>query len=224
MAQLGRLRFKEVGGLVFGQTGDPSKIGLTYEYRTMQGRTTEIFSCFPWRTYQHYQREKEGRMSYQINALEKCDRRVILMAFRSMPDFMYGYGTYLAHPDFSLQNILVDARTSQASSTGTTHGHEVAAWAMRPFPCGSHKTGILRSTLRAIRVTQVWTGFGRFNLDQTTCTGGGSTTLLYFCVSGEKILKVKISMCESTHSRTSCTPLIMRCSVRVAVSRLCASC
>jgi aminoglycoside phosphotransferase (APT) family kinase protein len=39
----------------------------------------------------------------------EMDRMIITMASRSIPDFMYRNGTtYLSHPDFNLQNILID--------------------------------------------------------------------------------------------------------------------
>lgn len=47
-------------------------------------------------------------MSHEINAPGKLHRKLILMASRSISDFIYGDGTYLAYPDFNLQNILVD--------------------------------------------------------------------------------------------------------------------
>jgi hypothetical protein len=108
MAELGKLRFKEVRGLLFDPSGDSFKIGPTYERRNKHAESSEVVSYGPWRTYHHYQRDREGQMSHEINYPGKFYRKLILMASRSIPDFMYGDGTYLAHPDFNLQNILVD--------------------------------------------------------------------------------------------------------------------
>lgn len=107
MVQLGKMRFKEAGGLL-DQPGNPAKIGPTYGYRKIRIQSPEIFSHEPWRTHKHDQREKEGRMSHEIHTRGKLDRKIILMASRSIPNFMYGDGAYLTHPDFNLQNILVD--------------------------------------------------------------------------------------------------------------------
>jgi aminoglycoside phosphotransferase (APT) family kinase protein len=222
MAQLGKWRFKEVGGLLFNESGDPVKIGPTYEYRKMQDETPEIFSYGPWRTYQHYQREKEGRMSQEINAWGKLDRKVILMASRSIPNFMYGDGTYLAHPDFNLQNILVD---DDAKVTGiidwdntwtpsrSTGYASFPMWLTQEWDPAIYFWGNQSdSSLEALRPFQSRPDdLQRWRKHYSTVFLNKWTEYL----DGDSLIT------ESILSRTSCRLLTMRFSARLAAQRLC---